>query len=335
MRAAIFYETGKPLQIEDVPDPVPDPDEIVFEVARCGICGSDIHQTSGHGVQYPSGTIPGHEYAGEVVAVGSAVSGFKVGDRVSAMPLTGCGDCAACKEGMPQFCSQMGANSGGFAAYAKARARDTILLPQSLTLEDGALVEPMACGYHAVRMAGISSNSKVLVLGAGPIGLAAVFWARYFKAEKIAVAARSTKRKDFAYNMGVDIFLDPKNPLTEAAVEALGDPPDIVFECTGAVGILDQAVQVVRPRGTVVILGICTVPESFLPMTAVYKEVKFQFALTYSLGEFETVARTFDAGHVEARTMISETVSLTELPKMFEKLHHSNSHCKVMVDTRS
>ncbi len=335
MRAAVFHGAGKPLQIENLPDPTPGEGEIVFQIGRCGICGSDVHGTGGHGMQYPVGMIPGHEYAGEVVAIGSGVTSLKMGDRVSVMPLTGCGKCAACHAGMPQFCDQMGTNGGGFAEYAKAGARDCILLPQSLTLEDGALVEPMAVGYHGVAISGITPESKVLVLGAGPIGLAAVFWARQFKAAKIAVAATSMKRSEYAYNMGADIFLDPEKPLAEAVTEALGGPPDIIFECAGVVGAIDQSIQLVRRRGTIVVLGICTVPDTFFPVPAVYKEIKLQFAITYSLSEFETVARTFDAGHVEARSMITHTVSLSELPEFFETLHQTNSQCKVMVDTSS
>jgi 2-desacetyl-2-hydroxyethyl bacteriochlorophyllide A dehydrogenase len=335
MRAAVFHGAGEGLRIESLPDPEPGSGEIVFKIARCGICGSDIHMTNGHGMQYPIGMIPGHEYAGEVVAVGSGVTNVNLGDRVSVMPLTGCGRCAACRAGTPQFCDQMGANGGGFAEYAKAGAQQCILLPKSLTLADGALVEPMAVGYHGVAISGITPESKVLVLGAGPIGLCAVFWARRFNAARIAVAATSLRRSEYAYSMGADVFLDPERPVADAVIEALGGPPDIVFECAGVVGMLDQSVQVVRRRGTVVVLGICTVPDPFLPVTAVFKEVKLQFSITYSLSEFEAVARTFDAGHVEARSMISQTVPLSELPAFFETLHRSNNQCKVLVDPGS
>src|SRR5579859_5606620 len=96
MRAAVFRGAGRPLTVETVPDPAPGPGEAVIKVGRCGICGSDIHMTSGHGADYPASTILGHEYAGEVVALGKGVTGLKPGDRVTAMPATGCGQCAAC-----------------------------------------------------------------------------------------------------------------------------------------------------------------------------------------------------------------------------------------------
>jgi 2-desacetyl-2-hydroxyethyl bacteriochlorophyllide A dehydrogenase len=333
MRAAIVQGPDLPLKIETLPDPIPDSGQLVFKIARCGICGTDVHMTSGHGVQYEAGTVPGHEYAGEVVAVGASVTRFKVGDRISAMPLTGCGECQVCREGMPQFCDQRGLNGGGFAEYAKAGVADCILLPQSLSMDDGALVEPMAVGYHGVAISGMQPGAKVLVIGAGPIGLAAIFWARRFQAGKIAVAARSRAKQHYAELMGCDMFLDPSRPLAETVVDALGGAPDIIFECAGVPGMLNVSVETVRRRGTVVVLGFCTQPDSFVPAMAVDKEIRFQFSMTYSLKEFEDVARTFDAGHVEARTMISDRVALSDLPDFFERLHHTSDYAKVMIDT--
>jgi 2-desacetyl-2-hydroxyethyl bacteriochlorophyllide A dehydrogenase len=337
MRAARFCGPDKPLQIDVIPDPVPDEGQIVFKVARCGICGTDVHMSSEHRgtkyAQYPIGFTPGHEYTGEIVAIGRGVSTLKIGDRISAMPLTGCGNCEACIRRMPQFCDFKNLNGGGFAEYAQAGARDCIRLPDSLTAEDGALIEPMAVGYHGARIAGITPGANVLVLGAGPIGLAAAFWARWLGAGKIAVAARSRAREPFIYGMGADVFLDPDRPLPDAARDAFaGALPDIVFECVGFLGMLELSIQAIRPQGTVVVLGYCTAPDSFIPAVAADKDVRLQFSLAYSLQEFEDVARIFDKGHVEARSMITHTVGLTDLPPFFETLKAGASCQKVMVD---
>jgi (R,R)-butanediol dehydrogenase/meso-butanediol dehydrogenase/diacetyl reductase len=337
MRAARFYEPGKPLRLDIIPDPTPGDGQIVFQVGRCGICGTDLHMTADHGgkpyVLYPPETTPGHEYMGEIVAIGRGVDKFKVGDRISAMPMTGCGNCAVCAQGLPHFCENRGLNGGGFAEYALAAARDCILLPQSLSVEDGALVEPMAVGYHGARIAGMAPGANVLVIGAGAVGLAAAFWARRFGAGKVAISATSRKRESFVYNMGADIFLDPDVPLIEAAKEAFGGAlPDIVYECVGNLGMLDQSIQVVRPQGTVVVLGYCTAPDTFIPARAADKDVRLQFSLAYSLQEFEDVARIFDQGHVEARSMITHTVGLTELPPFFQTLHEGAMFSKVLVD---
>jgi (R,R)-butanediol dehydrogenase/meso-butanediol dehydrogenase/diacetyl reductase len=214
-----------------------------------------------------------------------------------------------------------------------AGARDCILLPNSLTVEDGALVEPMAVGYHGAKLAAAAPGANVLIIGAGPVGLAAAYYARKFGAGKVAISATSRKREHFVYEMGADIFLDPAVPLVEATREAFGgELADVVYECVGYVGMLDLAIQVVRPQGTVVVLGYCTAPDTFLPALAADKDVRLQFSLAYTLEEFEDVARMFDQGHVEARSMITHTVSLTDLPPFFQTLHEGAMVQKVMID---
>src|SRR3546814_10361021 len=119
MKAALFKAVGEPLAIEDVPDPEPGEGEAVIRVARCGVCGTDLHSTSGHGYTLPAGAQLGHEYAGEVVAVGRGVRRLKVGDRVAALPVVGCGECEACRTGIDVLCSRWRGYGGGLADYAR------------------------------------------------------------------------------------------------------------------------------------------------------------------------------------------------------------------------
>lgn len=333
MKAAIFEAVGKPLMVKDIPDPIPGPGEIVVSVGRCGICGTDLHMTEGHGYTYPPGTIPGHEFAGEVVAIGKGVESLKIGDRVASLPMTGCGTCRACAEGVPFFCANgMRGLPGAFAQYALATARESVKLPSSLSLADGALIEPLAVGLHGVALAQMSPGARVLVLGAGPIGLGTVFWARRLGAGNIAVSASSRRREQLALAMGADTFLDPQEDLVAASMAALGGAPDVVFECVGLPGLIEQAVNSVRPRGTVTVLGCCSSPDTFTPAAALFKEVRLQFSNTYSVQQFEHVARVLDAGHVEPRLLITDTVSLSSLPETFEALRQRTTQCKVMVD---
>ena len=333
MKAAIFKAVGQPLEIENISDPTPGEGEIVVQVGRCGICGTDLHMTDGHGYTYPVGTIPGHEFAGEVVAIGKGVDSLKVGDRVASLPMTGCGKCAACVEGVPFFCANgMRGLPGAFAQYALATERESVRLPSSLSLADGALVEPLAVGLHGVALAQMQPGARVLVLGAGPIGLATAYWARRLGAGHVAVSASSTRRSELAMTMGADSFLDPQEELVSAASAALAGMPDIVFECVGLPGLIARAVDAVRTRGTVVVLGCCSSPDTFTPAAALFKEVRLQFSNTYSVKQFEHVARTLDAGHVEPRSMITDTVSLQQVPEVFEALRQRTSQCKVMID---
>lgn len=336
MRAAIFKQPGQPLAIETRPDPTPGAGEVVMKIHRCGICGTDLHMTDGHapGFGYPENSPLGHEFAGEVVALGAGVQTLKVGDRITALPFTGCGHCLTCLAGKPNFCREFKGTAAGFAEYAIAAERVATRLPQGLSMEDGALIEPMAVGLHGVSLARLQAGARVLVIGAGPVGLSAVFWARRLGAGRIAVTASSRRREGLARTIGATAFVLPQagEDIAALAAEALGGAPDVVFECAGQKDLIGQAIHCVRPQGEVVVLGFCTVPDAFIPAVAVWKELRLQFAVTYSLQEFQHVADTFDAGHVEPRSMITDRLSLDELPAAFEALRQRSSQCKVMVD---
>jgi len=335
MRSAVFHAAGEPLVIETRPDPAPGPDEVVMKVHSCGICGTDLHMTEGHspGFDYPAGTVPGHEYAGEVVAVGAEVQGLQIGDRISALPFTGCGHCLACQRGSPSHCAAFRGLGSGFSEYVAVSERTSIKLPDSLTYDDGALLEPMAVGLHGAAMAGITPGATVLVLGAGPIGLAAAFFARKLGAGRVVVAANSTRRQALALQMGADAFIaqGQGQTLAAAATEAFGAAPDIVLECAGQPGCISQAIQAVSRAGTVVVLGFCTTADSFVPATAVWKEITLRFSNTYTVGDFQYVAQVLARGALEPRAMITQHVSLDEVPSVFEALRTPSGQCKVMI----
>jgi 2-desacetyl-2-hydroxyethyl bacteriochlorophyllide A dehydrogenase len=333
VQAAVFKGVGSPLSIETRPDPVPGAGEIVLRVGRCGICGTDLSMTDGSGQTYELDSIIGHEFAGEVVALGAGVRRFKAGDCATALPYTGCGTCATCLGGRPNFCAQFRAAAGGFAQYVTASEQVAVKLPTTLTLADGALIEPLAVSLHGTALARFAPGARVLIIGAGPIGLGATFWARRLGAGPIAVTASTRRAESLAVQLGASAFVLPDSPqdLPSAAAAALGGMPDVVIEAVGKPDLIAQAVNCVRPAGTVVVLGFCSVPDSFVPAIAVWKEVKLQFSMTYSVQEFEHVARVLDAGDVACRAMITDTVPLAALPETFEALRRRSTQCKVMV----
>lgn len=159
MRAAVFKQAGTPLQIENVPDPTPGPRQVVLKVARCGICGTDLHSTQADQQSVPAGAVLGHEFTGEVVALGKGVDCVRVGDRIAAMPLLGCGQCRSCLAGEPGFCPSVQISYGGFAEYTAAIARESVHLPSTLSLADGALIEPLAVSLHGVAAGGITAGA--------------------------------------------------------------------------------------------------------------------------------------------------------------------------------
>lgn len=333
MKAAVFQGVGKPFAIETMPDPVPEAGQLVLKIGRSGICGTDLHMTSGEGVAFEAGTVLGHEFAGEVVEVGPGTTGFAVGDKVAALPMQGCGSCASCCLGEPVWCSN-GFNpmGGGFGQYAIAAADAAIKLPASMSLEDGALVEPLAVSLHGVTLAEMRPGANVLVIGAGSIGIGAAYWAKRVGAGRVVVTARSDRGEKFARDLGADDFLVGGDDLDARVVDQFGGLPDVVFECAGVPGTIGQAIHLVAPRGTVIVLGNCMQPDTFFPAEAMFKQVKIQCSMVYSVGEFQTVADSFDAGHVEPRAMITDTWGLEALPAKFEAMRSGTSDCKVMVN---
>jgi threonine dehydrogenase-like Zn-dependent dehydrogenase len=333
MRAAVFKGPGRPLEVETLPDPEPLEGEIVIRVGKCGICGSDLHLTDGHGViQVPPGHILGHEFAGEVVALGKGVQGFRTGDLITAMPTVGCGRCPACLKGEPKWCPQRGSMQGGYGEYLRTRATSALKLGANLSLDDGALVEPLAVGLHGVERARMNVGDRVLVIGAGPVGLAAIYWARRLGAGRIAVTASSTRRAEMALAMGATCFVAPSDTRVEDVNEALGGPPDVVFECVGIPGMIQLSCDHVKPTGKVVVLGFCTDTDRLNPVTPLFKEVDVIFAILYGLRDFQVAIDTLDAGAVEPCAMITDRVSLTETPAMFEALRQRSTQCKVLID---
>jgi 2-desacetyl-2-hydroxyethyl bacteriochlorophyllide A dehydrogenase len=336
MRAAVFKKAGQPIAIETLPDPVPGPAQVVIKVHRCGICGSDLHLTSGHAGHfgYPENSRLGHEFAGEVVAVGSAVERLRLGDPITAFPFTGCGRCAACLSGTPNFCREFKGLAGGFAEYCLVNERVATRLPRTVSLADGALVEPLAVALHAVALARLEPGARVHILGAGAIGLGVLFWAKRLGAGPVSMGATSRRREALARQMGADQFVVVSRDGDPALqVEAaLGGAPDAVFETAGQTGALAQGVHCVRPRGTVVSLGFCTAPDAIVPAHATWKEVRIQFSMTYSLREFEVVADTLAAGHVEPRAMVTSHIRLADLPCTLEAMREPGPQVKVLVD---
>ena len=333
MKAAVFHAPGKPLSIKDMAVPDPGPGQLLIKIHRCGICGSDLTMTDpASPVSFAPDCVPGHEFSGEVVAIGKgADGGFAPGDRVTAIPVAGCGVCEACDVHDPYGCANCSYLMGGFGEYALVDARLTVRLPQSLSFEDGALVEQLACGSQALRLSGIRSGSRVLVLGAGAIGLSAIYWARRAGCTSIVAAAPSRRRQSLAETMGATGFLSTGDDLAAEAAEALGGAPDVVFECAGKPGAISSALACVATRGTVVSSGMCFAHDNFVPGFATMKQVRLQFSMAYELEDFKTSVTALDAGHVEPRTMVTRSVSLMELPQVLEDLRRGGDDCKVMV----
>jgi (R,R)-butanediol dehydrogenase/meso-butanediol dehydrogenase/diacetyl reductase len=332
MKAAIFQALHQPLSVVELPDPQPERHQVLISVCRCGICGSDLHMTEDPVFGAARGDVLGHEYTGEVLELGAGVSDLRVGDKVSVAPLFGCGECDSCRKGDPAWCTQMALQGGGYAQFAAVAERQCRRLPAHVSLADGALAEPLAVALHGLMQSGMKPGDKVLVLGAGAIGLAIAFWARRLGASQVAVTDLHTFQEARAHELGATAFFGKRERLVDDVNAALQGPPDIVFECVGRPGLIAQAVEHVRPRGTIVLLGLCTSADSFVPFRALSKEVRIVTSVFFTMPEFCAAIDALEGGRYAPQALVTETVSLEGLPVAFEALRQRSTQCKVLID---
>jgi L-idonate 5-dehydrogenase len=272
MNAFIFYGKND-IRQEKRAMPAVGADSILIRVVRAGICGSDMHyyQDGRAGNFIPQAPfVLGHEISGELVEKGKDVSSFEKGDRVVVEPAIPCGYCGPCRRGRYNLCVRMkmlGSASaiphldGGFAEYVAVPSRNCYRLPKSLSHQEGALVEPLAVGTHAVTRAGMVSGRSVLITGAGTIGQMVMVVCRAMGAGRVAVTDIDQFSRDFALSNGADAAFDPvgKN-FAQDIGEFMGDGFDVIFEASGAPAALRQGIEFAKKGATIVQIG--TLPES-------------------------------------------------------------------------
>ena len=326
MRAAVIGADGA-FHVETLDDPTPGPGELVLRVTGCGICGSDLKARPA----MPAGTVMGHELSGEVVAIGSGVTGaWREGTPAAVLPVFSCGACDWCRAGDVAHCTQaalmgLGGCPGGFAELVRARADLAFALPSDLPSAWGPLVEPFAGGQHAARVAEIERGDDVLVIGAGPVGLTTAWWARDLGAATVTVSDPVATRRDAAAGFGATATVDP-------STDSVGGPYDVVIECVGKPGILDTCAAAARTKGRIVVAGVCAEPDPFLPLVALLKELTVRFSVYYRPDEFRAAVDAFATGRVDPTPLVTRTVGFGELDLAFDSLVTSPTDLKILVD---
>ncbi len=335
MRAAVLCEDRPRLEFAEVPTPAPAAGEVLVRVTGCGICGSDLHLAS---QLAEPGTVLGHEIAGEVFALGDGVEAdrWALGTAVSVRPFAGCGRCAYCVAGRADHCAQfklVGLERwGGFAEFVTARGDELFELPASVGRDEQPLVEPLAIVRHAFRRGQVSATDRVAVLGAGPIGLAAVAWARATGVDTVVVSEPSALRRDLASALGASAVVDPAaGPVGGAIAEASGGGPSVVIECSGRPGLIEQAIEVAAVDGRVVVVGICPQNDTIFPFWAMSKELDLRFCVYYGREDFLDTIDALDTHTLHAVPMVTETVGLEQLPERFARLERDPDAGKVIV----
>jgi (R,R)-butanediol dehydrogenase/meso-butanediol dehydrogenase/diacetyl reductase len=338
MRAAVFHGLGKPLAIEEVADPKPGPSDLILRVKGSGICGSDLHAAE-LPPGLPPGTVMGHEFSGEVMEVGAQVRDrWKVGERVCALPYIACGHCAHCLAGDGTLCEKLrgtglGQTPGAFAEYVRVGTNETLSLPESVGFDEGATVEPLAVGLHAVRQSGLEPGANVLVIGAGPIGLATALWARFFGARSVVVSEMAPARLELAAKFGATHGIDASAENVGSAFQKVtGARPDILFECVGVPGLLQQCIMLAPARSRIVVVGVCMQPDTIVPGLAILKELALHFVIAYRKRDFEFTLDMLEAERIASRPMITHRVDLDSFPAAFEALKKPATQGKVLLE---
>ncbi len=326
---AVVVGDGGALRVESLPDPTPAPGELVLRVAACGICGSDLALLA-RGL-LPRGAVMGHEFCGEVM---DSAHGFRAGERVCALPMLSCGSCARCRGGLGAYCERQrilgtGDASGAFAEYVVVAAHEAVRLPASLGAVAGALIEPLAVALHAVRVGRVRRGDTCLVLGAGPIGLGAVLWARHFGARQVVVCERAEARRRLAERLGASAAVSPED-LAVARERLLPGGASVVIEAVGAPGMVQRALESLRFRGRVVVAGACFGADSFEPMPALGREASLHFVLAYEKDDFQYAIDAIAGGRVDPLPMVTAQSGLEAIPAAFGELSRPSLHGKVL-----
>lgn len=321
MRAAVYKEKGI-LKVEDIPDPLVGPRDVLLRVTHCAICGSDLHRYS-HGMLRP-GAIIGHEYSGIVADKGGEVDAFQIGERVvrSGGKINPWHD-------VPPYPPRFSAKERGFlttrpGAYAEYFVTDADLLmqiPDSVTNLEAALVEPLSVSLHAVRLSRLRLGDQALVIGAGPIGLLAQQCAALSGASQVFVSEVNAARRAVALELGAEGVFDPTRfPLEEEILRRTGIGVDVAFECAGARSTFQEAFQAVRGAGQVVIVSLSWEPVYCLPVDWVAREVEIKAVYGTRAGEWPMAMALLERRKVQVQPLLSKVIPLEDIQAAFQEL---------------
>ncbi len=318
MRAAIVQAPGQ-VEVAEVPDPVVRAGEIIVKVGACGVCGTDLHIVDG---EFPAAVfplIPGHEFAGEVVEVGPGVDGLRSGARVAVDPALSCGACAFCRTGQRHLCVNRGAfggtADGGFAEYVRVPYENAYLLPDHVTYQEGALVEPVSCVVHGFHVLKPKLGDTFLVVGAGAAGLLFVQLALRGGASTVDVVNRSEHRRARALRVGATRVAGSVHEVLEH--RPLGY--DCVVEATGVPRMLETALDAVKPGGKLLVYGVA--PAQASVTVSPYRLYRDEITVLGTMGIHYGYAPALDliaSGALDTELMLTHRFGLGDFPNALD-----------------
>jgi (R,R)-butanediol dehydrogenase/meso-butanediol dehydrogenase/diacetyl reductase len=351
MKAARWHK-ARDIRVEDIEEPKVTPGRVKIEVAWTGICGSDLHEYVAGPIFIPverphtvskdvAPIVMGHEFSGTVVEVGEGVTKVKVGDKVVVEPILACGECPACLKGSYNLCKHLGfhglsGGGGGFSEYTVVDERWVHKMPEGLSLEQGALVEPAAVALHAVRKSKLRAGDKAVVFGVGPIGLLVIESLKVAGASEIYAVELSKERAARALELGATAVINPaEEPDVVGKIHELTKGgADVAFEVTGVPSVLKQAIDSTTFEGETVIVSIWEKEAAIQPNNIVLSERTVKGIIAYR-DIFPAVMNLMTKGYFPADKLVTKRIKLDDVVKEgFETLVNEKNHIKILVSSK-
>ncbi|GIX07279.1 MAG: Zn-dependent alcohol dehydrogenase [Candidatus Poribacteria bacterium] len=334
------YYAGSRTVYVDRSDPIPPgPGEVRLQVAYCGVCGTDLHVYQGHmDRRIAAPQVIGHEMAGTVVEVGPDVSGWEPGDRVVVRPVDPCDNCPACRAGHRHLCHRLKVlgidTPGAFQGSWTVPAHTLHRLPEGLSLEEAALVEPVAVACHDVRLAAVAPGETVVVIGGGPIGALNALVARHVGGN-VLVAEINPYRLRLLRSLGLEA-VDPRQvDLTELVQErTAGAGADVVFEVSGSAAGARLMTELPRVRGRMIVVAIFSEPPSVDLFRVFWRELQLRGTRLYEPEDFEQAIQLLAERALPVQELITDRRPLSALPQVFEELTAGADAMKVLIDVQ-
>lgn len=338
MKQAVMTEPGK-IVFCDVEAPTPKDDEVILQTKRIGVCGSDIHVY--HGLHPYTGypVVQGHEVGGVVATAGKNVTSVKPGDRITFMPQVTCGQCYPCQHGMYHICESlkvMGFQTGGAAQeYFALPAANVLKLPDTMSLDQAAMIEPIAVTVHAIARGGGAAGKRVIVLGAGPIGNLTAQVAQALGATAVMITDISPYKLDMARKCGIGLTVNTAaDNLGDAIARHFGpDKADLILECVGVEATMTDAIQYARKGSTIVVVGVFgKKPQVDLGLVQ-DRELSLVGTLMYQQSDYEVAIDLAAHGKLKLDEMITHRFPFDRYLDAYHTIEESGgNYLKVMIE---
>lgn len=341
MKAAVLNKP-KSIEIQEIPIPEPKKDEALIKVYCIGICGSDVHYYE-HGrigryvVEKP--IILGHEVSGTIVKLGTEVKNLHVGDRVAVEPGIPCGKCEYCKSGRYNLCAEVEFMAtppfnGAWAEYITVKSDFLFKLPDNISFEEGALIEPLSVGFHAMKRGHVGPGDTLLVTGLGPIGLLTIEAAKMFGVSAIYGSDTIPMRRDLALELGAKNVIDPSKGSVQEQLKEItgGELMDILIETSGNPNAISETIRLVKRGGRVVYVGLPTVESIAIDITSMIDAEIDMLGVFRYVNTYSDAIRGLDHPFVKLKKVITDRYPLKEIQKAIEvAMNEKEKSIKIMI----